>query len=205
MIRRNDGFMVYAIGRSRSGKTQWIKQQIKKDKRIIVWDIQGEYSLQKGFVSVESIGALIAKLKVGGALKIAYQPNSLKEFEIFCRCAYNWLRQDVCTIIIEELADVSSAGKAPDAWGIICRRGLKFGPSIYASTQRPQEADKTILGNTSMVHIHAPNTQADRDYIAKKIGVDEETIPSEKLYFLQKYSEGAVKTGKLKFKNKKKV
>lgn len=202
MIRRADGELFYAIGRSRSGKTKWVQQRILNHKRVIVWDTKAEFSTLSGYVSVSKISDLIALLKKSkGSFKVAFVPFNMKEdFELFCRCALNWLRQKECTIVVEELSDVSTPSKAPLWWGIILRRSLSLGPTIYALTQRPQETDKTILGNFTMIHVHAPNTVKDRKYIANDIGIELDLIPSDDLKYVERFRDGTIKQGKMVFK-----
>lgn len=71
-------------------------------------------------------------------------------------------------MIAEELADVTSPGKAPAAWGALVRRGLKRGVTLYAISQRWAEADKTALGNASEFVIFRQSSADDVRYLVKK-------------------------------------
>lgn len=207
MATRPDGSLEYVIGRSRCGKTTYLQKVIQHHKRILVWDIEGQWAMQPGFTEIgghrtskENIEKLIeALLTAGDRCWLAYQPTSMSEFESFCQCAFVWGQDAPCAIVAEELADVSSQGKAPMSWGILIRRGMKYGISTYAISQRPAEADKTILGNAKVVTIFAPNTDADRDYLVKKLGVPAEKIPTADLHYLQRFNDGRTGAGKLKF------
>ena len=95
-----------------------------------------------------------------------------REFEIFAALAWVWIRQARGALIIEELAAVTSPGKAPAAWGQVCRAGLRYGPRIFAITQRPAESDKTAIGNATLVHCHQLAREADERYMARELRVD---------------------------------
>jgi hypothetical protein len=73
---------------------------------------------------------------------------------------------------VEELADVTSPGKAPVYWGEIVRKGLRYGPQIYALTQRPSESDKTVMGNVSIIHCHQMARSEDSAYMARELRIE---------------------------------
>ena len=77
--------------------------------------------------------------------------------------------------IAEELADVTNASKAPGNWGILLRRGLKRGITIYAISQRWAEADKTAIGNASEFIVFTSRGD-DVAYISKKTRIPETEI-----------------------------
>ncbi|MGC3976451.1 MAG: hypothetical protein QM771_19020 [Nitrospira sp.] len=59
------------------------------------------------------------------------------DFNFWCEAIYYAGRYvEPLDAIAEELADVSTPGKAPLHWGILVRRGLKRGITIYAISQR---------------------------------------------------------------------
>jgi hypothetical protein len=95
-----------------------------------------------------------------------------REFDAFCRLAWVWIRAARGALVIEELASVTTPGKAPPAWGDIVRAGLRYGPSLYALTQRPSESDKTVMGNATVIHSHAMARANDRRYMAAELDTD---------------------------------
>lgn len=172
----SDGALTVAVGASRSGKTAWVKQQLLKERRALVWDVEGQY-VQAGFLKVTTAAGLVAAIQQPGPVKIAYVPRAINQFEFFCRCAWVFARQPghkaVC---VEELADVTTPAKAPDSWGILVRRGLKYDCDIYAITQRPAESDKTIMGNASVIHCCRLQRPKDRQYMAEEMDLPQKEI-----------------------------
>ena len=183
-------------GGSGSGKTAWLIRQIKKEKRVLVWDMKGEYSRDHGFEAVDTLPALIERLRKARAARIAFRSIRPAEFDQFCRAAYAW---GSCVVIAEELADVTTPGKAPLGWGMVVRRGRDRALIVYGVTQRPAESDKTILGNVTRVHCCMLPFARDREYMARQLDIDQARIDALRpLDWIER--EGmTIRSGKLKF------
>ena len=209
MGKRFDGKLVYSIGASRSGKSSYVLAMVKNAKRLLVWDVEGEYAAKLGkklgIVVVEGRAALVGALKVStGSVRIAYHPPPGKyqqEFDFFCRCAFNWIVQAPASIVCEELAQATNAGKAGGWWGTLVTRGLKYGPEIYGVVQRAQEADKSTLGNATVINICRPNTDKDAAYIADALGLDIELIPERDLEMLQRFKDRSIKRVRMHYQS----
>ena len=166
---------LYVCGNSGTGKSSRIKEMITKAQRVIVFDPDDEYSELKGFLRVEKASELAALLKANQAksLKVAFVAEGVKAFEFWANCAFAWRN---CIAVAEEIADVTTPAKAPPAWGRLIRRGRKYGIQICAVTQRPAEADKTILCNAAVIRTCALGRDADRQAIAKEINAKVDDI-----------------------------
>lgn len=197
MQTREDGSLTVVCGKSRSGKSAWVKDRIKNDPRVIVFDIKGEYDDEMGFEVFEDLENLIERLEhETGAARIAYRPMTpMKEFGPWCRAAFTWCKMAPCTILAEELADVTTPAKAPDGWGQVCRQAQGFGAKIFAITQRPSESDKTALGNATLIHCCQMVRAQDRAYMAREMDCEDGKINSLQFPF---YWEKDLKTGRLK-------
>ena len=82
-----------------------------------------------------------------------------------------WMKAAPGSLVVEELADVTSPGKAPEGWGELIRKGRHYGGSIYALTQRPAESDKTIAGNADIIHTGRLSFPRDRKTMAEYLDV----------------------------------
>lgn len=103
-------------------------------------------------------------------------------------------------MVAEEIADVTSPGKAPDARGLLVRQGLGWGINIYAITQRPAESDKTVMGNATYFHAHAMSRSKDRKYMAEEMDLPVEQLAAlQPLQWIERWNTGAVKRGTLRF------
>lgn len=200
MLKTNDGRLVVIAGASRSGKTAYTTQQIKHEKRVIVWDVEAQFCELRGFVRIDSPKALIKAVQKGGAAKIAYvaAANLKENFNFFCGCAYYWgLNFGGCVVVVEELSDVTTISKAPEKWGILLRRGLKRNISIYAISQRWAEADKTAIGNASEFVCFRMNGD-DIPYMARKTRIPLADLEGLKTLEYAKYNPASMELIKSK-------
>lgn len=184
-----DGRNVLVAGFTGSGKSAWVMQQCHKVSRLLVWDSDQEWS-KRGLVepvyTMEDLkNRVVDNMKRKGSMRLGYagpiklvmrKKNGttldIPLFPIFCRLAWCWIRaRPGQTVVVEELADVTSSGKAPTDWGEIVRKGRKHGAFVYALTQRPAESDKTIVSNAAAIHSGFMAYPDDRVYIAKCLGV----------------------------------
>jgi hypothetical protein len=181
-MRTDDGRLYVVSGASRSGKTAYCARLLRASKRAVAWDPEAQWCELPGWRKVESRRALLEAIQTPGHMRLAYVPaGDLKaEFDFICACVFHAGRfKGALDFVAEELADVSTPGKAPGNWGILTRRGLKRGISIYAISQRWAEADKTAFGNASEYVIFASRAD-DIRYIASKTGLPVDTVAALK-------------------------
>lgn len=199
LSRRPSGRLIAVAGASQSGKSTWTAKQVQACKRLMVWDYKAEWYLHQRCRRVKTWAELHAAVHSSApAERIAYCATGMNReaFDTWCRFAWVWLRQDVGTLVVEETASVTSAGKAPDGWGDVCRMGLGFGATIYAVTQRPAESDKTALGNASLIHCHRMATADDAVYMAKLLRVTQQEVDALEPYqWLEREANGELRSG----------
>lgn len=205
-MQTNDGRLVIVSGASRSGKTAWVRRQVEKLGRVIVWDIEAQWCELRGFRKVTTRAELFEAVQYAKPARIAYVAAGAdlrEEFNFWCACVMLWGRyRGGCVAVAEELADVSTPAKAPQEWGILLRRGLKRGISIYAISQRWAEADKTAIGNASEFVVFRAAGD-DVQYIARKSRVPLEQVEALKpLEFIRASVTGETERGALKFRGK---
>jgi hypothetical protein len=188
MAAFKSGFLYGVVGASRSGKTQFVLSQLKKFRFAMVWDVEEQYTaeiLGKTVIRVRSLQELLRTVKKYRAFPkrsavIAYT-GALSDFGGFCQLTFWWVRQMAehgieTAAVFEETADVTSPAKAPENYGILLRRGLKYGVTLFAISQRPAESDKTAFGNASRLHICRLQLPRDRKSVADMAGVSMEKI-----------------------------
>lgn len=176
-----DGELVIISGDSRSGKTAKAVQEMRKHSRVIVWDVDAQWCELLGYKTIRGRAALrAAVMGLSGPARIAFVPmgNDLKaDFQFWADCVLYWgTYKGPCAAVPEELADVTSSGKASGNWGILCRRGLKRGISLYPISQRWSEADKTAFGNATRYLCFMQATDDDAAYMASKLRIDRAEI-----------------------------
>lgn len=183
-------------GSSGSGKSAWVKKEVKNAKRLIVWDVDDEYSELKGVKRFTCLNEMIKELVNSKVGKFCYV-GSPNDFEKFCLAVFNW---GVCVCVVEELAGVTSPSKAPMGWHTLVSRGRKRGITIVGVTQRPSESDKTIIGNASLTHVGRLNRAGDRKYMALEMDIPLKDVEALKpLDWIEKTADGKKNKGKLSF------
>jgi hypothetical protein len=203
-VKTQDGRLYVIAGASRSGKTIWTARQTAKARRVFAWDPEDQWSQQRGYRKVTTRAQLLEAVQKPGPVKVAYVVGGqlAPEFDFFAGCAMYAARYvGPCDVIAEELADVTTPAKAPGNWGILLRRGLKRGATIWAISQRWSEADKTAVGNASDFVVFRQSSGDDSIYLARKLRLKVEEIDAlMPLEFIKKDAlTGQVDKGKLKF------
>lgn len=204
-MKTDDGRLVVVAGASRSGKTAYVRKRTAGAVRVIAYDPEDQWAQLRGWRRVTSRAALLDAIQGRGALRVAYVPGGAlaAEFDFWAGCVmYAGRYVEPVAAIAEELADVSSPGKAPGSWGVLVRRGLKRGITIYAISQRWSEADKTAFGNASEYVVFRQSSMDDARYIARKTGIDEAQISAlAPLQYIRKdaYSGAIDGVQKIKF------
>lgn len=199
-----DGTITGVVGSAGSGKTGWLKQQIAGASRLLVWDIEGQYTDRTR--TIRTRAELVRAIQVDG--RYSYQPATLQDFDFWARCAFVFCRIGAeagqkTAIVAEELADVTSPGKAPDGWGMLVRRCRKYGGDVYGITQRPAESDKTLFGNAMVLHVCGMQRANDRAYMARELDVPTAAIAAldrSRLEYIHKdMRTGELTRGRLTF------
>lgn len=195
----NEAVIVAVLGASGSGKSTYIKQQIRKGKpkRLIVFDPMGEYGDLATPVSTLQAVAAAAKKK---AFAMAFRPDAGKavaQFDLLCRIAYT---AGDCWLVVDELAMVTKPGSAPPSWADCSMRGRHQGLTVIGASQRPASIDKHFFGNATIVRTGRLNFAADIKTIANVLHVDPGEISQLKpLEFIQREMKtGQISTGFVK-------
>lgn len=202
LVKRREGLLYAVTGASRSGKTWWTAQQVASARRLLVWDYpKGEWALRyrcRRISTAEELRAACvpgAKAERLAFMRVTETPGA--DFELFCRMAWVYVRAHGAPVVVEETATVTSAAKAPPAWGNLCRMGLGFGADLFALTQRPAESDKTAFGNASIIHAGRAVTPRDRATVAEYLDVTAQEVAALlPLQFIERdLRNGAIKRG----------
>lgn len=177
-MKTEDGRLYVIGGASRSGKTAWTVRQVKTARRAMAWDPEAQWCELPGWRKVSTRADLMKWAQHAGAMKVAFVPGvDLKaDFDFWCDAVmFAGRYRGPLAAIAEELADVTTPSKAPGAWGILLRRGLKRGITIFAISQRWAEADKTAIGNASAYVCFAMRGD-DVAYMARKTRIPESDL-----------------------------
>lgn len=181
VVQTDDGRLIIVSGASRSGKTAWTRRQAAKARRVLVWDIEAQWCELPGFRKITSRAELFEAIQSSKPARLAFVTSGSdirEEFNFWAACVMLWGRyRGPCVAIAEELADVSTPAKAPQEWGVLLRRGLKRGITIYAISQRWAEADKTGMNNASEFVVFRA-VGKDVKYMSERTGIPFDELES---------------------------
>ena len=164
---------------SEMGKGVWLKQVLRAERpaRLLIWDTNDEYD---GIATrVGSLGSLVQAIALP-SFSLRYVPRARKdkdlraEFEAWCTIVYHAVG---ASIVVEELADVTTPGWAPPAWRKLNTRGRHHqGLTIYFMSQSPAWIDKASLGNATHMHVGYLGEPAHRKAAAAHMACSPEDI-----------------------------
>lgn len=173
---QNVARIVGVIGASGSGKSRWLKDGLRRMRpsRLLIWDPQDEYGeFGQVVTDTRELVEVLAALGPTDGFQIVYRPGDDMstyrwKFDLFCEIAYQIER--LC-VVVEEVADVTSASYAPPYWSRLSRKGRHRAMTMFAVTQRPAVIDKTFLGNCTLIHCCRLNDKNDISVMAATLGV----------------------------------
>lgn len=173
---RNQANIIAVMGASGSGKSAWIKQQLRRGNppRLLIWDPQDEFGDFGRPIS--DMRELIASVRGGieeNAFRLVYRPGHSfstygKKFDVFCELGY---AVGDCCAVVDELGDVTEPSRAPDGWSVLSRKRRHRGLTLFGAAQRPANIDKDFIGNCSLVHCSRLSYETDIKVMANALGV----------------------------------
>ena len=170
--------IIAAMGAPGSGKSAWVRRHFLQADRTAIWDFKREYHDVAHVV--DTLAGLIEHLKKP-RFKVAFRPSLnrqliVRQFDMFCRAVY---AAGNCTMLVEELAFVTSPMKAPEAWRLATLTGRTYTlPNgqeshlcIVGTSQRPASVDKDFFGNCTLIHAGRCGTERDARTMGDQLGV----------------------------------
>ncbi len=173
---------ILLTGGTGSGKTTWVKncREIANAPRVLLWDPDRSHRARHFSNRRAYLKHVRAALASGLKVRAAYvPPGDSTEEEFHWWCSVVWAAccaSRPMVAIVEELHEVTNAGKARGMWKTLLNRSRKYGVQIVAISQRPQEIDKTTLTQCSTKVTGILDRDADRVVMAKELSVSPDRI-----------------------------
>lgn len=200
-MSRNLASIVAVLGASGSGKSAWIKRQIAKAPRLLIWDAMHEYGAHGQVVN--ELGRLCEILSSEKRFAVVFQPvpdtaKRQQQFDLLCRIA---LATGNLMLVVEELRFVTKPSRAPVGWAQVCLTGRHKGLRVIGASQRPASIDKDFLGNATMIHCGRLVYPEDVRAVSRAGGIPEAAIQALKpLDWIEKDMQtGKISQGRLTF------
>lgn len=160
------------LGAPGTGKSHYTKAEMHKARRLLVWDLEDEYTEIEA-VTVQDLARRLHRAGAG-AFQVRVIPSTdaakrMVEFDLVCRAV---MAVGKVTFVAEELRFVTQPSKAPAGWAAITLRGRKRGVKVIGTSQRPASIDKDFLGSATLIRCGALNYPEDRKAVAAVCGID---------------------------------
>ena len=178
------------IGKRGSGKSVLVKHMIRNERRLMIYDIMGEY--QNGIV----FGAedFVPYLKFWrrfyrSKFRMIYRPiKPLEEIEVISGLVYEL--GNVC-FLVEEIDCYCSTHKISDSLAAIVQRGRHKNITLIGITQRPYGINRLLTSQAKEIYIFSTNEPRDREYLRTLLGQEiEARLDALEQYQYLKWEDG---------------
>lgn len=210
-----DSEVIFISGQRGSGKTTRARALLndKKRKRVIVYDIKGEYGFKK-ITGLSELGKFLNG-NFRKNFKISYVPEArekseqIAELSKLCYALVNAQREEVdkgkgqnLTILTEEMSMCAPNQKYPDGQGgfeYAVNVARDWGIEIIGVSQRPAQVNTDFRGNASLCYYFALADILDIKAVASKVGKDKaEELKSYQPHEYLEFHRGKITKGKNK-------
>ncbi len=164
----NEAKILAFIGATGSGKSVSMKAAIRKarPRRLLVWDRMREYEgFGEPFTLLQDLYAHVMAEPTKPRTRFAARFFPAGDRKLVTRAfdAFCWIGYAIphTTLVIEELALVTSPSFAPAAWREVTLTGRHQGLTVMATSQRPASVDKDFFGNATVIRCGRLNYDAD--------------------------------------------
>ena len=197
------------FGKSRSGKTYFVKTRIVKGMdRVIAFDPEEEFCDMPGFIRIGTLQGFANHMHDcwEGNFRVAYVPGVNREeqelseisrlIERYQEPYKNGLGGEKVTLLVDELNLSFPINPNPrnDGFARLCSRGGKRGINILGITQRPAEVGTRFRGNLDRVAVFELSLANDWKAVEQYVGSDAQ----ERLRDAGKYAHLAWENGDVK-------
>lgn len=160
------------IGRKGSGKSTVLADTLQTLDRLIVFDPMAEHDWTPNeLTSLDALREFFLWNKKRELWAANYVPSEDLEADLeeLSRLVYD--RGD-CTLAVEEIPLVASAGHMPDVFGKLVRTGRHRKVNVYWTAQRAAEVPRTLTSLTDEFIFFSQTEPRDLDAIAARCGND---------------------------------
>jgi len=183
------------LGKRGSGKSFFVKHQLKSANRFLVFDTLGEYD---GGVIIQDINQLIEYWgkNLNKNFRIVYQPlQPDDEFPAICDLV--WACGNM-VFVVEEIDRFCDSTHLSGEFANIVQRGRHKDITLVAISQRPYRVNRTLSSQVKELYTFQQSEPRDIDFLSEFIGQDVDRVRELPLYsFLHWQSGGKIVVDKV--------
>lgn len=178
------------FGKRGSGKSYLAEKLIREERRLVVFDVMGEY--KNGVVfGTENHEQLCTfwRYIYHGSFRIIYRPiKPDDEIGRICELVYELGN---LTFLVEEIDCYCSAFKISDEFAAIVQRGRHKNIALIGITQRPYGIHRLLTSQAKEIYVFNTNEPRDREYLRTLLGQEiEPKLDALKQFEFVKWEDG---------------
>lgn len=188
------------LGKSGSGKSTLARSWIKREKRVLIFDPNGEPDWAAGAVVTEDRAELVDLVGRKGPVRICWRgvmEGGEDAFEWANRCA--WAGEGL-HVVWDEVDRFSEPRRMP-AWGAkLLNAGRHRGLHIIACSRRPYAMNRTLTALATRMAIFRTTEPRDLKYFADYVGDVAKQLPTLRDYHALDWTEAGATVKKSPFR-----
>lgn len=177
--------VILITGQRGQGKTTYIKNQIGRFSRVIIFDLLGEFTFYETAYNLRDLFLTLSSLKDENFFTLNfYNPkNSDEDFSVVCE-AINRLNDIM--FVVDEIDYFCSTHSIPRQFDEIVKRGRHQDLQLMVATRRPHEIPPIIRSQTSCLVTFRHIEPRDIEFLKQIIDIPEERISGlKKFHYIQ--------------------
>ncbi|MGE5476173.1 MAG: hypothetical protein ACM3Q1_05930 [Bacteroidales bacterium] len=188
------------LGKSGSGKSTLARSWVRAEKRVLIFDPNGEDDWAKGAHVTDNHAELVELVAAKGRVRICWRgvmTGGEAAFEWANRCA--WAAEDMFVVWDEVDRFVTPAQMPPIADNVV-QAGRHRGLHVIACSRRPYRMNRTLSALATRMAVFRSTEPRDLRYFAELMGEAAKGIPTLRDYHALDWTEGGTSIKKSPFK-----
>jgi len=188
------------LGKTSSGKSTLARFWMKRERRVLICDPNGEDAWAEGAHVTVDRAELVDLVSRKGRMRICWRgvmTGGIPDFEWANRCA--WAGEDFW-LVWDEVERFVEAGRLPPEADKLVQAGRHRGCRIVACTRRPYLMPRLITSQANRMAVFRTTEPRDLDYFARYVGEVVKQVPNLPDYHAVDWTEHGATVKKSPFK-----
>ena len=188
------------LGKSGSGKSTLARSWVAKQKRVLIFDPNGEDAWAEGAAVTEDRAELVELISTPGPVRICWRgvmTGGEEAFEWGNKCA--WAGEDFF-VVWDEVDRFTHPAKLLPVADNLVQAGRHRGLHIIACSRRPARMNRTLTALATRMAIFRSTEPRDLRYFADYVGAQADQIPTLRDYHALDWTETSATIRKSPFK-----
>ena len=163
-----DGKVIFVTGKRGSGKTTWLKNEIDRQRRVLVWDWRGEYSLPP--IQLPELLTVLHSDSFCRSYRPNYHADLLTQFNQLAYAILHMASARNFSLVIDEAYLVCPGPNDEGELGKLIRLTRPKNINLYLSSQRPCKVPGIFRSEADEWKVFALHNPPDLQVIREMFG-----------------------------------